>query len=227
MKNSRITSNVNGTPTMPRFRRLGGPQTPLDSRSTLSGTSGIQDLVQSKYTASLLGDVGSNVIANEDNVTMFGRVEKYLAKPEKIANALSSASSMISASSGGSSGDNAIRSVYAKSQIVIWAVEGMSHLVSASIEEDRYGVVQKDLPNVLEALLLLQQTVEKHRKGATATARKNRFETRDLQLKQELRVALKSSLFRICVVFGEHLDALPIAQDLRNRLNNYQTFAEA
>ena len=27
--------------------------------------------------------------------------------------------------------------------------------------------------------------------------------------------------------FGEHLDALPLAQDLRNRLNNYQTFAEA
>ena len=74
---------------------------------------------------------------------------------------------------------------------------------------------------------MLQQTVEKHRKGATATARKNRFETRDLQLKQELRVALKSSLFRICVIFGDHLDALPIAPELRNRLNNYQTFSEA
>ena len=213
-KGSKI-GTIDGTPTIPRFRRLGGPQTPLDSR-----TSGIQDLVQSKRNAEPNPGTGGND-------SMIGRVEKYLAKPEKIANALSSASSLLSTTASGSLGDNAIRSVYAKSQIVIWAVEGMSHLVSASFEEDRYGVVQKDLPNVLEALLLLQQTVEKHRKGATATARKNRFETRDLQLKQELRVALKSSLFRICVIFGDHLDALPIAPELRNRLNNYQTFSEA
>ena len=99
-------------------------------------------------------------------------------------------------------GDSAVRSVYDKSQLVIWAVEGLSLLVAASISEDRYGVVQKDLPKVFEALLTLQQTVERHRKGSTATARKNRFETQDLQLKQELRVALKSSLFRICVAFG-------------------------
>ena len=116
--------------------------------------------------------------------------------------------------------------MYEKGQVVIWAVEGLAHLVAASIDEDRYGVVQKDLPKVIEALLLLQQTVEKHRKGATATARKNRFETRDLQLKQELRIALKSSLFRICVVFGEHLEALPLAPDLRKRIMNYQSFAE-
>ena len=75
--------------------------------------------------------------------------------------------------------------------------------------------------------MTLQQTVERHRKGSTATARKNRFETRDLQLKQELRVVLKSSLFRICVAFGEHLEALPLAPELRQRLHSYQTFSEA
>ena len=40
----------------------------------------------------------------------------------------------------------------------------------------------------------------------TVTARKNRFETRDLQLKQELRVAIKQSIYRICVAFGDLLD---------------------
>ena len=222
VKNSKTSLTVDGTPTMPRFRRLGGPQIPLDNKMT----SGIQDLTQFK-SAAITRNVGSNPNPTEHNTTILGKVEKYLTKPEKIAGALSSASSLLSVSNSGSSGDGAVRSVYAKSQIVIWAVEGMSNLVSASFEEDRYGVVQKDLPQVIEALLLLQQTVEKHRKGATATARKNRFETRDLQLKQELRVALKSSLFRICVVFGEYLDSLAIAPELRNRLNNYQTFSEA
>ena len=40
------------------------------------------------------------------------------------------------------------------------------------------------------------QTINKH-KGVTITSRKNRFETRDQQLKQDLRTALKSSIYRI------------------------------
>ena len=50
-------------------------------------------------------------------------------------------------------------------------------------------------PALLDYIDYLFQTLERH-KGLTATARKNRFETRDLQLKQDLRVTLKSSLYR-------------------------------
>jgi nucleoporin NDC1 len=223
-----VAANANGTPSIPRLRRLGGPQTPLMGGRTnaLPGIrSGIQELVPSTSSQLQPGENKTNHIASTEN-TVLGKLEKYLAGPEKLAAALTNATSAFSLPGGGNSGDAAVRSVYAKGQVVIWAVEGLAHLVAASIVEDRYGVVQKDLPKVIEALLLLQQTVEKHRKGATATARKNRFETRDLQLKQELRIALKSSLFRICVVFGEHLDALPLAADLRKRIMNYQSFAE-
>ena len=69
------------------------------------------------------------------------------------------------------------------------------------------------------------QTLERH-KGLTATARKNRFETRDLQLKQDLRVALKSSLYRITVTFGDSLNTLDLPTEHRASLANYQSFRE-
>ena len=72
---------------------------------------------------------------------------------------------------------------------------------------------------------LTLQTLERH-KGLTATARKNRFETRDLQLKQDLRVALKSSLYRITVTFGDSLNTLDLPAEHRARLANYQSFRE-
>ena len=219
---------VSETPTMPRLRRLGGTLTPsMEVRGAMSNmSSGVQELVPSRMQKLHQGENKRNSVQIQET-TVFNKIEKYITGPEKIAVALSNASSVFSNPSGYTSSDASIRLVYARSQLVIWAVEGLAHLVSASITEDRYGVVQKDLPKVLEALLLLQRTVEKHRKGGTATARKNRFETRDLQLKQELRVALKSSLFRISVSFGEHLDALPLSTDLRQKLSNYQSFAEA
>ena len=89
-------------------------------------------------------------------------LERYLLSPEKIGNAVTNAASVFTIP--GPSGDTAIRSVYAKSQVVIWSVEGLAHLIAASIDEDRFGVVQKDLPEVLEAFLLLQKTVEKQSK---------------------------------------------------------------
>jgi len=121
--------------------------------------------------------------------------------------------------------DASVRFVYAESMPVIWAIKGMSHLITKSISEDRYGVVQKDLARILGTLLSLLQTLERF-KGLTATARKNRFETRDLQLKQDLRVTLKAAIYRICVNFGDHIHALDLPVEHKMRLNNFQTFKE-
>jgi len=45
--------------------------------------------------------------------------------------------------------DAGTRSVFDECQVIIWAVEGLSFLISSSINEDRYGVVQKDLPTII------------------------------------------------------------------------------
>lgn len=124
-------------------------------------------------------------------------------------------------------------------------VSGLSNMVSASLTEDRYGVVQKDLAEIMSALFNLQkvsflfchhangcvdnngsfQTIDKH-KGVTITSRKNRFETRDLQLKQELRIALKSSIYKIVSSYGDHLDSVPLPGEWQKKVHNFRLFQE-
>ena len=64
----------------------------------------------------------------------------------------------------------------------------------------------------------IPQTINKH-KGVTITSRKNRFETRDQQLKQELRTSLKSSIYRIVNAYGDHLDSISILTEWHKKLH--------
>ncbi|MGH0174577.1 UNVERIFIED_CONTAM: hypothetical protein FKN15_009135 [Acipenser sinensis] len=51
------------------------------------------------------------------------------------------------------------QALFAESQAHIWALEGLSHLVAASYTEDRFGVVQTTLPDILGTMLTLQEKV--------------------------------------------------------------------
>lgn len=53
------------------------------------------------------------------------------------------------------------KAVFARSQVIIWAVEALSQMTSASIFEDNYGVVQNNLAEIINTLLTLQQVVHK------------------------------------------------------------------
>lgn len=44
-----------------------------------------------------------------------------------------------------------------QSQAAIWSVDALSHLVANSITEDRFGVVQKELPTILTSPSLDQK----------------------------------------------------------------------
>lgn len=44
--------------------------------------------------------------------------------------------------------------------VVIYRLLGLARLVAASYDEDSYGVVQKDIPKVLESMLELLMTLE-------------------------------------------------------------------
>jgi len=168
---------------------------------------------------------GSGLLASLTLASSFKAVSDKLISMVKGRVPFLTTSSTVPSASSSSSPDVAVRAVYAGAMPVIWAIKGMSHLIVNSISEDRFGVVQKDLANILVELLSLLQTLERH-KGLTATARKNRFETRDLQLKQDLRVTLKSSLYRITVTFGESLNSLDLPNEHKARLANYQSFKE-
>ncbi len=73
---------------------------------------------------------------------------------------------------------------------------------------------------------LPMQTVERH-KGLVANLRRPRAEIRDVQLKQELRSAVKTSLYRITGAFGEHISAVQMAPELKRKVENYKNYLEA
>ena len=88
-----------------------------------------------------------------------------------------------------------------------------------------FWLYQNNCLNYFSFFKFIPQTINKH-KGVTITSRKNRFETRDQQLKQELRTSLKSSIYRIVNAYGDHLDSISIPTEWHKKLHSYKTFHE-
>ncbi|XP_044286353.1 nucleoporin NDC1 isoform X2 [Varanus komodoensis] len=103
-----------------------------------------------------------------------------------------------------------IQALFSGTQMHIWALEGLSHLVAASFTEDRYGVVQTTLPSILNTLLTLQEVVDKHFKLPHVSSKPPRIsgnlaDTSYKTLRFALRASLKTAIYRITTTFGEHL----------------------
>ncbi|NXS00117.1 NDC1 protein, partial [Oxylabes madagascariensis] len=103
-----------------------------------------------------------------------------------------------------------IQAVFSDAQMHIWALEGLSHLVAASFTEDQFGVVQTTLPAILNTLLTLQEVVDRHFKLPHVSSKPPRIsgslvDTSYKALRFVLRASLKTALYRITTVFGEHL----------------------
>jgi len=124
--------------------------------------------------------------------------------------------------------DFAYRQIFTRSQAAIYSAEILSYVVRASIEEDGYGVVQKDLPEILSNLLKLEESVDRCRVQANSFHhRKRSADPEDVQLKQELKCALKSAVYRVTLAFKEHILVVPLEADLANKIRNCHNFVEA
>ncbi|TTH99990.1 Nucleoporin NDC1 [Bagarius yarrelli] len=102
------------------------------------------------------------------------------------------------------------QALFADSQAHIWALEGLSYLVAASYSEDKYGVVQTTLPNILGCMLSLQEAVDRHFKLPHASSKpgKTSYSLGDSAYKSlrfALRATLKTAIYRITSTFGKHL----------------------
>lgn len=119
-----------------------------------------------------------------------------------------------------------LRNAFAQCQIVIWAIEGLSQMIAASVLEDKFGVVQRNLSEILTLLLNLQQTVERYKGLSMSCKHAPANKIRDIQLKQELRSAIKTSIYRITNAFGSHVSAISVPGEFQQKLDNYTRFQE-
>ncbi|XP_030134605.4 nucleoporin NDC1 [Taeniopygia guttata] len=124
-----------------------------------------------------------------------------------------------------------IQAVFCDAQMHIWALEGLSHLVAASFTEDQFGVVQTTLPAILNTLLTLQEVVDRHFKLPHVSSKPPRVsgslvDTSYKTLRFALRASLKTALYRITTVFGEHLNAVQVSTEHKKRLQQFLDYKE-
>uniref|UniRef100_A0A673WTN3 Nucleoporin NDC1 n=1 Tax=Salmo trutta TaxID=8032 RepID=A0A673WTN3_SALTR len=102
------------------------------------------------------------------------------------------------------------QSLFADSQLHIWALQGLSHLVAASFSEDQYGIVQTTLPTILSTMLVLQEAVDRHFKLPHTSSKPGHCscgmgDDSYKTLRFALRSSLKTAVYRITTTFGGHL----------------------
>lgn len=106
-------------------------------------------------------------------------------------------------------------------ELVIFAVEGLTAVVTSSLSEDRFGVVQKDLVNVVRALIQLYLSIDKYLrfKGATIPE-----EYRDDSLMCAVQDASVAALSRIGAKFQGYFREIGLTPA---EIDNYDTIVHA
>lgn len=93
--------------------------------------------------------------------------------------------------------------------IAVIAIESLYMFVVQSYDEDRYGIVLKDLPGIIATFVELIRTIDKYYRlranEATQTGGDRRV--------KEIDAALQSALLRISGKFGEHLNDLNLSHE--------------
>ncbi|XP_069985261.1 nucleoporin NDC1 [Penaeus vannamei] len=123
--------------------------------------------------------------------------------------------------------DAAYRSIFAEALPVIWAVQAFGDLIAASFKEDKYGVVQRNIPDILMAFIHLQKVVDSPSRG-TMGRRAGAGETLpvELQLRKALRSSLRSALYTVTTTFGSTVLELQVSAECQSKLQSYLDFKE-
>lgn len=125
--------------------------------------------------------------------------------------------------------DATARKLFSSVQIHIWAVEGLSSLVAASLHEDSLGIVQQNLPLILDVFLSLYENVERHFKLTSNLGRRspNNVNTSyDLMLRHAFRSTLKSSIYQMASTFGDCILDFKLGPEQKRRLKLFLEYKE-
>ena len=96
---------------------------------------------------------------------------------------------------------------------VISSVDVMTRLVCASLAEDKFGVVQRDLAMIVTKLCSLDtEMASKQSKLPSASV---------------LRQAVKAGLYKVALQFGPHLKDISLPSNVSHKMNSYAKIMEA
>ncbi|XP_068910657.1 nucleoporin NDC1 [Tenebrio molitor] len=104
-------------------------------------------------------------------------------------------------------------------QLIIWASQGISELAAASLTEDKYGIVQKDLPLIITTLVQLKQNLDKLNKVPSLSKKVAALDDFNYKMKNAVAAAVKHSLFNMCLIFGDYFKDFPLSKDVLQYLH--------
>lgn len=117
-----------------------------------------------------------------------------------------------------------------KADEIGWIAQGLSSIAVHSLNEDRYGVVQMNLPEIIHTLLQLRESIYQLPSGVFNVSATSPY-LRSFQTKPSgaivLRNAVKRSLYNICITFNEYLPELVANPSDLRILRSYTAFLEA
>lgn len=112
-----------------------------------------------------------------------------------------------------------IDTILSNGQVIIWCCQGVAELACASLTEDNYGIVQKDLPAIITTLVELNQNFEKLNKLPVLTRKIMDHHDYNFKMKNAIVAALRRSLFNIYCTFGDYLKELPLNKSVISHLH--------
>lgn len=109
--------------------------------------------------------------------------------------------------------------VLSNSQAIVWLSQGLAGICASSLHEDKYGVVQNELPKIIKSLLKLKLELDKLN---NVNLNGKKFDRNLIGL----RNATKRSLYRICTVFGDYIRDLVNEQEDLRQLQCFLSYQE-
>ncbi|KAL0130800.1 hypothetical protein PUN28_002423 [Cardiocondyla obscurior] len=122
--------------------------------------------------------------------------------------------------------ENKIRYVLHNGQLVIWAAEAISSLAVFSLNEDSYGIVQKDVPIIINALLSVKQALDKLQKSTVSARKKLADDKLIREIFTSLRSAIKGSLYAIVTNFELYINDLSLEPTTVEQLQGFLNYKE-
>nr|XP_002129457.1 nucleoporin NDC1 [Ciona intestinalis] len=114
---------------------------------------------------------------------------------------------------------HSMANLYSEHNIYRWSIRSLSSLSAYSLNEDDYGVVQRRLHEVINCLLDLVVTLDKHGKVLPICT----SETTNLMLRQQqsIKNEAKSAVYRITDTFSTQLESIPVDAEFRRKLRSF------
>ncbi|CAH0583059.1 unnamed protein product [Chrysodeixis includens] len=123
--------------------------------------------------------------------------------------------------------DTKLKYLLMQSQPVMWTCEGLACIAAASLQEDKFGVVQNDLPIVISTLINLKQNLDKLTKPGLVPRRHILNDTLAIKMKTALISSVKRSIYKIAITFSKYIHEIPLEPDIQIALQPFLMCKEA